>query len=608
MKTNDKEIFDELMRQKLGDYSEEPEMELMGNIHAKKNRLIRLYGLYKMFAVICIIGLGLLSSYLLLKPTEQLRSDKAGSQTEQHIAIQHQESAASDKNVHGDQSAYSQPVSASTSDLHTSTTVSHSGSSANSSVRLTSSSNNKQLKSTTSIVSSDKKSTTSAYKPIINQKEKNTIVTRKIPATSSSSTTIVQNKNTTILTPANKNTDTKGVKEVDAVKEPVKENKDTKDSKDPKATDEKGKDKQIKAECKSAFDFYVSYDGKYNFTNFSEYDPNARLTWDFGDGTQSSSTSPIHVYEHAGNYIVSLQISDSKNTCSDVSHKNIAYNVNSVKKNGISIKGRVIGNSEPINDGRVKLLFFDKEANAFVLLAKSVTSMSGEYSFDRVKAGRYLVLAEGNNNSFIPTYWGNTVNMDEALDINIMENDDDDLLGYNISLYINKAENTSDAAHTPVSDSSGTILLVLDQNNNVITSVKTDRDGNVNLSELPPGDYNILDPSTGASSKIHRDGASNAANTPAPQANKSITLVPNPAVNNFKFELTAPNKSTAEVTIVNSSGSTVYHGNYPCNDGVNLMDVSIYNLPPGVYYVVVSVGGAQTMSGRLIKKASDDGR
>jgi hypothetical protein len=36
------------------------------------------------------------------------------------------------------------------------------------------------------------------------------------------------------------------------------------------------------------------------------------------------------------------------------------------------------------------------------------------------------------------------------------------------------------------------------------------------------------------------------------------------------------------------------------------MDISIYTLPPGVYYVVVNISGVQTMSGRLIKKTSDD--
>jgi hypothetical protein len=577
MKTNEQQIFDELMRQKLGDYTEEPDMELLGNIHAKKNRLIKLYGLYKMFAIVCIVGLGMLSAYMLLKPAQQLSSDNTNvTNTESYTPT-----TSDNTTSYYNKSTYTNTSSVSaSSDLLPSTAISN--------VNANSSANGKALynANTTSTNNNQQnfKNNTSDTKSTSNNNQK------------------INTSGSTI----------KDAEEVNASSNDVNKHEDLKSdtlSLNTKSDKKVDKEKPTTSECKAAFDFYASYDGKFNFTNFSEAGPTAKLVWDFGDGSQSSLSSPIHTYLQKGTYIVTLKVIDETNSCSNSFQKTIAYDVNKTKKSGISLKGKVIGNSEPVGNGRVKLLAYDNTINAYVFTAKSTTSLSGEYSFDNVKSGRYLILAEGNNNSFIPTYWGNSTDMDYAVDVNILENDDQDMLGYTISLSVNKDITTGNDAKIAEGDSSkeGT-LFVLDQNNNRISSVKTDKNGNADLSDLPPGNYSLLDPKTGLSSKvsIKRGGADESVIGSAPSQNGSITLVPNPAVNNFKFDLMVKKSSNAEITIINSGGSIVYSGSYVCNDGANPMDIDIYNLPPGVYYVVVSVGGQQTMSGRLIKKAGDD--
>ena len=47
------------------------------------------------------------------------------------------------------------------------------------------------------------------------------------------------------------------------------------------------------------------------FTNTSTGDPTPTYLWTFGDGTESTQTSPSHTYSTAGDYIVTLEASNS---------------------------------------------------------------------------------------------------------------------------------------------------------------------------------------------------------------------------------------------------------------------------------------------------------
>ena len=48
-----------------------------------------------------------------------------------------------------------------------------------------------------------------------------------------------------------------------------------------------------------------------NFTNTSTGDPTPTYSWSFGDGTGSTQTSPSHTYSAAGDYVVTLEASNS---------------------------------------------------------------------------------------------------------------------------------------------------------------------------------------------------------------------------------------------------------------------------------------------------------
>ncbi len=64
MNTEQINRFDELMREKLGSYEAEPDMELLPEIHARKNRFMRSKNLTKLIIGLAILSTGLILGYL----------------------------------------------------------------------------------------------------------------------------------------------------------------------------------------------------------------------------------------------------------------------------------------------------------------------------------------------------------------------------------------------------------------------------------------------------------------------------------------------------------------------------------------------------------------
>lgn len=642
MKTNEQQIFDELMRQKLGDYSEAPDMGLLDNVHHKKNRLIRLYGLHKLFVIACFAGLSMLGIYLLMQPAGQLNSGNNVTGGSVSAPVDNTGATMADKDAVINVPANATAGITSTPRSNSSNTViSATGATAHN----TAAPSHHNINNNASIHSSSKNTAPSITKnstPHIRTAVKNTTNSNKTTSTHSTGSkpvTATGNKKavspaTINPTQANKSLPVNAgktlptVKATDSKQAPAKEQEKEagkQDDKKPADKKEAQKDKQDKDQktsaCKAAFDYYVSYDGKFNFTNFSQADASAKMTWEFGDGNVSEGGSPTHVFAKKGTYTVTLHVTDQEHACASTLQKTLTYGSPAEQPSNIAIKGRVIGNSEPVANGMVRLLGYNKADNTYQFIARSGTSRSGEYSFAQVKPGRYLIIAEAATTDFLPTYWGNTITPEDALEVNVLD-DDQDFIGYNISLSSNRLVFAPEDAHMPVSDTNGTTLLVIDYNNNIIGKIKVDNSGNIINGQVPPGEYNVINQQTGTASKISvtasgvsgagmangnvsgrgSGSGSTAAKIESPSASLAIKLVPNPAVNDVSFEISSSGNEQADVIIINSSGSMVYHGSHACEPGENTVNINVLNLPPGVYYVVVNIGGKQTRSGQMIKK------
>jgi PKD repeat protein len=72
------------------------------------------------------------------------------------------------------------------------------------------------------------------------------------------------------------------------------------------------------AQCNANYTYTVGSSGSVSFTNTSTITSGLpAYHWDFGDGSSSSATSPVHAFQYNGTYFVNLSVWDTSGTCFD---------------------------------------------------------------------------------------------------------------------------------------------------------------------------------------------------------------------------------------------------------------------------------------------------
>ena len=98
------------------------------------------------------------------------------------------------------------------------------------------------------------------------------------------------------------------------------------------------------------------------FTNSSKGTGSLSSSWDFGDGTTSTTTNPIHAYSKGGYYTVKLKITASKGSADSVSHTIFQYehpNVNFGVTNTCLGQNTNFTDSSSISSGSITNKTFD---------------------------------------------------------------------------------------------------------------------------------------------------------------------------------------------------------------------------------------------------------
>jgi hypothetical protein len=141
-----------------------------------------------------------------------------------------------------------------------------------------------------------------------------------------------------------------------------------------------------------------------------------------------------------------------------------------------------------------------------------------------------------------------------------------------------------------------------------------DRFANYSKGRLKPGDYTLTATAysdnnqkgvKGNTLTIHFtviDDRADQQSREAAEPSVMIDVFPNPIVNDARIEVIAPPDSHANVTFINSTGNIVRQINGYA-DGLGLLskDISVADLPKGIYYVIVKVDN-KSFSKRLIVK------
>ena len=135
--------------------------------------------------------------------------------------------------------------------------------------------------------------------------------------------------------------------------------------------------------CEAAFSFTQPFPQSkvITFINGSS-GLNFSSSWDFGDGTTSVATSPVHEYAAAGQYEVSLAI-HTEGDCYDTAWKTLEI------LPPFSLSGSVWAGENPLTFGDVMLYFYDEQAQT--TLFDRIELTDGTFQFSDLLPGDYFL-------------------------------------------------------------------------------------------------------------------------------------------------------------------------------------------------------------------------
>ncbi len=245
----------------------------------------------------------------------------------------------------------------------------------------------------------------------------------------------------------------------------------------------------------------------YNFIGVTNEETAYHL-WTFGDGTSSSQVSPFHAFETTGLYTV-CHIVGVNGICADT----VCYTANFIGNDntGLFIAGEVnVGANVPDN-GKVKLYTLDTLSNSVSLVSEYTLSNSGNYIFNGLEAGIYLIkagLVQGSAwyGDYVPTYFGSQFYWFDAEPVYLTQSGDN----YDIALIYagngggpgSVSGNIDDGPFRLMDPESagvensnpvaGADVIVTNLNGNPQRWMDADDSGNFNINNLAYGTYRLL--------------------------------------------------------------------------------------------------------------------
>jgi hypothetical protein len=575
MKTDNYNRFDELIRQKLDSYETEPDMDLLVTIQARKSRFLRSRNLLTIIGMLALLMAGILGGYLLSKSKRENSSvpyrieDSNQTSSDVSVSLNARNSAETGANAFSIFNSFNQ--------LYPHQVYQTQGYQTN---HTSSSQNN--------------------------------------PANQLLSTAFAfSNTNSTILGETNQDFNKTNVSEgmpEDELEldDKAQQNKQDKTDKADSTNIQKS-NKPEKDVCNVSIEYYTGYDHSFYFLSKIESNDEFKVQWQFGDGLTSELANPKHIYEKPGQYAVTLVATNKRTNCKSESYKLVQVKKGMALSASI-LKGTAFADAEYASKTLVHLM--DVKGNTIV--QTTLTNNKGQYEFSEIGAGVYVVKVMPYKN-YYSTYYGNSTNFEEASEVIVFEGDFKELSGYDVQMQTN----TAYAGHIPGHDTSGSkVYVVVDQYNNPLAIINVGSDGKITgSSNLPAGNYNIIDKNTGMASgsiDVSSSGAMNMGsnNSAAGMSNNSggtvynqpnnrdIKLSPNPAKDVVNVKLSNSDQSEIYVSIINYSGALIKQFTIPA--GSNATNVDISMLSSGNYYVIATQNGITTTS--VLVKSADNSK
>lgn len=367
---------------------------------------------------------------------------------------------------------------------------------------------------------------------------------------------------------------------------------------------------------------YFTYESAGNtvlFNGFHSTDIPASYMWEFGDGSTAYGVQVTHSYEGPGMYYVNLFTYDD-NQCSAVSSQMVVVGDSIVYR---QLYGQVFEGNLPMTQGFVLLFSVDTVGNYMPFFDVAVTDASGIYVFPYVPQGNFLLYAINLDfEGYMPTYYGDVINWEEATVISLGEPDNP----YNINLVQTAAamawgNNNINGfiSNNAVRDGFMDKIKVLlySENNESLGYTEVGADGSFSFENLAAGVY-YLDPElSGVSAqpvRVDLSGENTTAQVNMTFNGNSITgintpdlrfetgtLYPNPVINTLHLSIQATAESQLTWQIVGVEGRVWVTDKMLLNHRSNELRIDVNQLPQGLYILQLTDSNQQQSYRRFIK-------
>jgi len=343
------------------------------------------------------------------------------------------------------------------------------------------------------------------------------------------------------------------------------------------------------------------------------------FAWDFGDNQTGFGENIVHNYSAPGTYFVTLTTTTGPaNACTYTSTQIISVGDTTLWG---QLYGQVFAGNFPVTQGMVFLFSLDTNGIYVPFVDISMIDSSGVYVFPMVPQGNYVIYAIPFANGYIPTYYGNVLNWQNATVVQLGTPNNP----YNINLIqSNGYPGGSGTIGGQISqgDFSGSMvdkvtMLLKDSNGNTILYSQVNEAGNFEFPQLAYGTYYLYAELAGCASETIQVIISEA--NPTVQVNltlqgnsilgrndKQISLdagvvYPNPVKQDAQIIVKLNNATDLFIEVYNMTGQMVYTKTDAVNPGETTLLIPASQFMDGIYMLKIYTRDGLMLNRKLVK-------
>ncbi len=356
--------------------------------------------------------------------------------------------------------------------------------------------------------------------------------------------------------------------------------------------------------------------------NFQGHIPNnagGMFVWDFGDNQTGTGPNVVHNYTWPGTYFVTLTTTTGPaNPCTYSSSQIISVGDTTIWS---QLYGQVFAGNFPVTQGVVFLFSLDTTGIYTPFVDIAILDLAGVYVFPMVPQGNYLIYAIPLSVGYIPTYYGNTLNWQNATVVQLSSPNNP----YNINLIqsnVYAAGPGSIGGQITQGDFSGSLIdkvtmLLKDEFGNTILYSQVDPSGIFDFSQLAYGTYYLYAEMAGCETQPMKIVISEtvpdahmmltmSGNSILDRDDKQISLdagvvYPNPVKQDAQITVRLTSASDLVVGLYNMTGQLVYTKTEALNVGETIVLIPASQLTDGIYMLKIYTREGTILTRKLVK-------